>query len=182
MTEIINMKDVEGLVEIMNVYFDKKVRFEDVIRDQYQGVSILYSLRKNEMVYTIVSAHTDDFKSDSGGFDRILQDRLYSYLDLIGEESSNLNKLILQVLHEFGHVFYIDRMMEYDCLDANYFITNTIENFTEISFTDKDREEYKEDGVDIPYMFRGDEMYADYFAIKNFIPFKKYLDEYHPVI
>ena len=112
-----------------------------------------------------------------GNYAKSVHERLGTFLENAGYEVKPEYIQLLLVLHQFGGVDFAKKVGDVDCQALHYLVSRHATNVLRNSLDEDDYDECLEEGIDIFTMLQPDEMYADAYAIKNFIPALNHLRE-----
>lgn len=151
---------------------------EDESQFEYNGMfAHIDRVGRNDVLFALTMSTTDGKTLVYNEIHKIIHNRLFCYFDNIGYENNTDNRVLLLMLHEFGHFDYIDKMNKLDCLDVALYGSDMMRGLAQVAIDQSTVDEMLAEGIDAYYMLRGDEMYCDAFALKHFVPARQYLIE-----
>lgn len=173
----LNMKIAESIKGYLNIKADIIIKyFIDYPGEEFEVACMTFEQDNDSkrMVYNIYIPSSDLVPE---GLDEVHKFRISEFLKGLEVEENSSTISICHILHEFGHVFYIDKLLKHDCGKELQFVTEVVDHYTGISFNHEDMEDMIADGVDAVYWLRPQEMFADSFMYMKFMPVFKYLKE-----
>ncbi len=157
-------------------YKIEKVEVEYKSKPNGEKPTSMYTrINFNEGIATIRYPKKYDIFNDS--YYKCFYERFGSFIEIAGYELSNENYDVITILHELGHVNYVSKMDSMDSINLMIAVDSHSKDMINLAFNENDIKDHEEEGIDIRYMNIAAEMYADYFAVKHFIPTMKYLKE-----
>lgn len=104
--------------------------------------------------------------------------RLFSFIEQAGYEVNPFTRTLILILHEFGHINRTNTMYMFN----QETMCDLIDNVTggllnNRQFLQMTAQCIVKEGVDLKYMLDSNEMYADAFAMKYFIPVHRHVKE-----
>lgn len=170
----------EDVTKLISKYFDfKNTKIITVKEDEDHeefggGMYVTYDFHKKFKATIHLVRDTIVYE---GNIYNAIYERLFKYFELMNLNNTRFNRTLILLVHEFGHVDHIRKMLDAELMQQYMYITDVVRGALIFSLTDVDVDELRDAGIDAPYILRGDEMYADAFAIKYFIAIKRYLED-----
>ena len=163
--------NLEKIIKAIVKYFDFPIEFrvEKVEKPEFNFGELYVFYQLDEPDRHVVIKYVDDIM-DLKDYEKSMYNRLGIFLENAGYGENKEYLQVMLTLHEFGHVDYVLKMEAANSVGKYNVVNECAKDVAAISFSPDRMMKLREEGVDIPYMLRGDEMYADAFAMKYFIP------------
>lgn len=127
-----------------------------------------YRIIMHEKAYEIATRRKGDLDS--------IQHRFGDFLKGIGLQLDEKTYFLLILLHEFGHVYRLEFFKMNDISREFFFLNNIAIQSLSLAFDDGAYEELFSEGINVANIFSFDEVGADNYALKHFIPMWKKLE------